>query len=180
MVLKLNNEDNVLSETAKKLDMYQKEVKFYRDISTIINVNVPKCYHIINTKTDHGVLLENLLVNKGHFDCDLNNNTSKLFMVVHDLCNMHLRFKFENSNEIIHSMKDLCKVNEITHYYNLINNRYSKFRNNIKNVINKKNIAIFDKIKENFRLIGKELSTYPLNFCHGDYKSPNIFYKENI
>ena len=28
-------------------------------------------------------------------------------------------------------------------------------------------------------MIGNELSSYPLNFCHGDYKSPNIFYKEN-
>lgn len=179
VVLKLNNDGNILSETAKKLDMYQKEITFYQNIAPIINVNVPKCYYIINTKKEQGVVLENLLVNKGHFDCNLNNNISKLFIVIKELCNMHLRFKFENSNEVIQSMKNLCKVNEITHYYELIDTRYSKFKENIKNVLTNENITIFDKIKDNFEFISNKLSSYPLNFCHGDYKSPNIFYKEN-
>ena len=68
VVLKLNNDGNVLSETAKKLNMYQKEVKFYSDISRVLNINVPKCFYIINTKENQGMLLENLLDYKGGFD----------------------------------------------------------------------------------------------------------------
>ena len=178
-VLKLNNDGNILSETAKKLNMYQKEVVFYRDISSIINVHVPKCYHIINTKKDQGMLLENLLVHKGKFDWNLNNDMVKLFAVIKALCGMHLRFKFENSNEVIASMKGLCTVNNIDHYYELVKVRYLKFRNNMQHILTDDSIVIFDKIKDNFEFIGNELSLYPLNFCHGDYKSPNIFYKEN-
>ena len=179
VVFKLNNNGNVLSETAKKLDMYQKEVKFYRDISRGLNVNVPKCFYIINTKENQGVLLENLLDYKGEFDCNLNNNTKNLFIVIKELCNMHLRFKFETSNHVIESMKGLSTVKEITHYFELVEFRYLKFRENVKYILTNDSLAIFDKIKSNFELIGNELSLYPLNFCHGDYKSPNIFYKEN-
>lgn len=179
VVLKLNNDGNVLSETAKKLDMYQKEVKFYRDISSLLNVNVPECYHIINTQTDQGMLLENLLNYKGEFDCNLNNNIKLLFIVIKELCSMHLRFKFETSNDVIESMKGLSTVKEITHYFELVKVRYSKFRENVKFILTNDSLAIFDKIKSNFEFIGDELSLYPLSFCHGDYKSPNIFYKEN-
>ncbi len=179
VVLKLNNDGNVLSETAKKLDMYQKEVKFYRDISSLLNVNVPECYHIINTQTDQGMLLENLLNYKGEFDCNLNNNIKSVFTVIKELCNMHLRFEFETSNDVIESMKGLSTVKEITHYFELVKVRYSKFRENVKFILTNDSLAIFDKIKSNFEFIGDELSLYPLSFCHGDYKSPNIFYKEN-
>ncbi len=34
-------------------------------------------------------------------------------------------------------------------------------------------------IKSNFDKIIKRLSSFPLSFCHGDAKSPNIFYRNN-
>jgi thiamine kinase-like enzyme len=34
-------------------------------------------------------------------------------------------------------------------------------------------------IYDNLDRIYDEVSEYPLNFCHGDLKSPNIFYKNN-
>jgi len=179
VVLKLNNDGNALSETAKKLDMYQKEVKFYKDISRGLNVNVPKCFHIINTQKDQGMLLENLLEYKGKFDCNLNSDIKQLFTVIKEICSMHLRFKFETANDVIESMKGLTTVKEITHYYELVRVRYSKFRENVKYIVTDNSLEIFDKIKSNFEFIGDELSLYPLSFCHGDYKSPNIFYKEN-
>ena len=179
VVLKLNNDGNILSETAKKLDMYQKEVKFYRDISSLLNINVPKCFHIINTDINQGILLENLLEYKGEFNCDLNNNIKNLFTVIKEICSMHLRFSFKTPNDVIESMKNLNTVKEITYYSKLIKTRYSKFRDNVEYILSKDSLEIFDKIKSNFEFIGNELSIYPLSFCHGDYKSPNIFYKDN-
>ena len=36
-----------------------------KDISNVLNINVPKCFHIINTQENQGMLLENLLDYKG-------------------------------------------------------------------------------------------------------------------
>ena len=67
----------------------------------------------------------------------------------------------------------------MAYYSKLIKTRYSKFRDNVEYILSKDSLEIFDKIKSNFEFIGNELSIYPLSFCHGDYKSPNIFYKDN-
>jgi HAD superfamily hydrolase (TIGR01509 family) len=177
VVLKLNNDGNILSETAKKLEMYKKEIKFYKDIAPLININVPKCYHIIDNNRFKGVLLENLFEYKGTFDSDLNNDINKCFIVIKNICDLHLKFIFNNQSDIILSMSDLKKVNQIKHYYDLVNYRYQKFKDNVKFLLSTSSLSIFNKIYENFEKIGNKLSTFPLNFCHGDYKSPNIFYK---
>lgn len=179
VILKLNNDGNVLSDTAKKLNMYEKEVKFYRDISNIINVKVPKCYFTIYSDKEKGMLLENLFTYKGKIDCNLNKDIKNLMTVIKELCNMHLRFKFENHNQVIAPMSSLKKVNQIKHYYKLIESRYLIFKQKIKYLLKPESLTIFDKIKDNLKYIGNELSSYPLNFCHGDYKSPNIFYKDD-
>ena len=57
--------------------------------------------------------------------------------------------------------------------------RNLKFRETMKFILTNDSLAIYDKIKSNFEFIGNELSLYSLNFSHGDYKSPNIFYKED-
>ena len=41
------------------------------------------------------------------------------------------------------------------------------------------NKRILTHIHNNFQQIIDESSTFPLTFCHGDLKSPNIFYKDN-
>ena len=179
VVLKLNNDNNILSDTAKKLEMYKKEIKFYRDISPLININVPKCFYIIDNEKYKGVLLENLLEYNGKFDSDLNTNINKCFTVIKNICEMHSKFRFNSESEIILSMSDLKRVNQITHYYNLVNERYQKFQENVKFLIPESTLNIFNNIFKNFKKIGSKLSEFPLNFCHGDYKSPNIFYKSD-
>ena len=38
---------------------------------------------------------------------------------------------------------------------------------------------ILNNINVNFDNILDKASSFPLSFCHGDLKSPNIFYKDN-
>ena len=77
-------------------------------------------------------------------------------------------------------MKKLKKINEIKDFKELIKNRYELFKNNIKYILDDNEKKILEKIYNNIDKIFEEASQYPLNFCHGDLKSPNIFYKNNI
>jgi len=74
-------------------------------------------------------------------------------------------------------MSKLVKPNLITYYTELIKDRFEKFigRNGI--FMTKFNREVCVKIAENFENISDIMSEFPLNFCHGDLKSPNIFYK---
>ena len=77
-------------------------------------------------------------------------------------------------------MKKLKKINENNFFKELIKNRYELFKNNIKYILDDNEKKILEKIYNNIDKIFEEASQYPLNFCHGDLKSPNIFYKNNI
>jgi len=61
----------------------------------------------------------------------------------------------------------------------LIKDRYDKFILDNNQYIDEQIKNVFDNIKNNFYKINEELSTFPLSLCHGDLKSPNIFYKNN-
>ena len=73
-------------------------------------------------------------------------------------------------NKLDSSIKKLKKLDhDKDNKFLLDNNQY----------IDKQIKDIFDNINNNFLKINEELSTYPLSLCHGDLKSPNIFYKNN-
>jgi thiamine kinase-like enzyme len=179
IILKISNFDNELSKTAIKLDMYKNESFFYENISNIININIPKNYGIINYKDKDGIILEDLRHFNGEFNLDLNNNIVLLLNVITEINKMHSRFKFNNQEDIIKSMKKLKKCNQILFYKELINKRFNIFIEKNKLFFTNKNIEILNLIYENFNNILDYNSTFPLSFVHGDFKSPNIFYKNN-
>ena len=181
VILKISNFNNELSNTAIKLNMYKNETYFYNSISPLINnINIPKFYGNFEQNNKDGIILENLYKYYGTFNINLNTNIDLLLKVVNNIFKMHNKFYFENSNDIIDSMKTLLTINKVTHYSELVNNRFDKFfqKNSILLTENNKNKLKY--IYHNFNKILNEASTFPLSFCHGDLKSPNIFYKDNL
>lgn len=180
IIFKINNYDNELSKTAVKLDMYNKEIYFYKVLSKhIYSLHIPKCYGIIENDRDKGILLEDLKRYSGSFNIDLNRNITCLLRVVNDVQKMHSAYYFKNKECVIYCMKDLLTINNINYYDELIKTRYERFYEKNKILLSTTNIKHLNLIYNNFNKILDKLSQYPLNFCHGDVKSPNIFYKDN-
>ena len=178
IVLKIENEDNELSNVARKINLYNNEVYFYEKISDIVNVILPKFYCSLVINDKKAILLENLNNYKGEFNIDLNKNIDLILSVVKSITEMHNRFYFRNKEEIIPIMKEIFNINDITYYKELVNHRFKKFLE-INNILfNDKEKNILNKIYNNYNLLIEKSGSYPLNFCHGDLKSPNIFYKE--
>ena len=180
LIFKLSNLDNELSKTALELEMYQKESYFYQELSELINLKIPKHYGNIMHQNREGIILENLNKYEGKFNIDLNKNITVLLQIIHNIFNMHSQFYFKNEKEVIRPMKLLRKVKEIKYYKKLIEKRFDKFisKNSIFMTPQIKNI--FVKIYENFEINLNKLSSFPLSFCHGDLKSPNLYYSDEI
>lgn len=179
IILKTSNNDNELSKVAKKLNMYDNEIYFYKNISNIINVNVPKYHGTFEFQRKKTIIMSDICKFNGNFNIDLNNNVTLLLKVVEDIFYMHNKFYFTDENSIIESMKSLKKVNEITYYKDLIYNRFELFINNNNKILSDNEKRILRHIFDEFENILNDASTFPLSFCHGDFKSPNIFYKNN-
>ena len=178
VILKIENEDNELSNVARKINLYNNEVTFYEKISTIVNVNVPKFYCSLNISNKKSILLQNLCVDKGLFNINLNKNIDLLLSVVKYITEMHNRFLFKNNEEIIPIMKKIYKINDIEYYKELINIRFNKFLSINNFLLSNKEKNILTQIYNNYHLLINNAGKFPLNFCHGDLKSPNIFYKQ--
>ena len=178
IVIKIENDDNELSSVARKLNLYSNEVIFYEKILNIVNVKVPKFYCSLVIDNKRAVLLENLNNNKGMFNVNLNENIDILLSVVKNITEMHNRFYYKNKEEIIPIMKDLFNINEIKYYKELVNERFEKFLKLNNFLLNDTDKYILKKIFNNYSSIIDIAGRFPLNFCHGDLKSPNIFYKE--
>jgi thiamine kinase-like enzyme len=125
------------------------------------------------------ILLEDLHKYKGSFNMNLNKNIYLLLNVVKYAHNIHKSLYFTSEEQVISVMQTLKKINEIAYYKELIHNRYEKFVNNTKYILSAPEQNIIKKIYDNIDKIHEEASTFPLSFCHGDLKSPNIFYKNN-
>lgn len=181
IVLKISNLENELSKTATKLDMYNLEVYFYKNLSHIVGnfIEVPKSYGIIYDGEKKGIIMENLRNYTGQFNINLETNIKMLLKVVNKIYIMHNIFYFNNENELIDVVKPLKTANKIYYYSELIRNRFDKFikKNNLFLTVKEKNILT--NIYNSFDKIQNELSQFPLSLCHGDLKSPNIFYKSN-
>lgn len=179
IVLKISNFDNELTDTAIKLNMYENETYFYNKISHLI-INTPKYFGSFKDNKKDAILLEDLNKYSGSFNINLNTNIYILLNVVNHIHDIHKTFYFETNDSIIPNMKCLKKINEISYFKELINARYKIFENNVKYILNNNEKNIIKKIYNNIDKIYDEASCFPLSFCHGDLKSPNIFYKNNI
>lgn len=123
--------------------------------------------------------MENLKKYEGEFNINLEKNIKMLLKVVNKIYKMHNIFYFNDEKELIDIVKPLKTANKIYYYGELIKNRFGKFISKNELFLTKEDKEIFTKIYENFDNIQNELSQYPLSLCHGDLKSPNIFYKNN-
>lgn len=180
VVLKVENEDNELSNVARKINLYSNEVYFYEKIANIADIKTPKFYCALLIGNKKSILLENLNNYKGRFNIDLNKNIDILLSVVKDATELHNRFHFQTEQDVIPRMSEIYKINQITYYNELVENRFEKFVDINRILLNTDEVTCLRNIHNNYRNLTSKAGSFPLNFCHGDLKSPNIFYKDSI
>ena len=179
LVMKIENDSNELSNVARNINLYNNEVYFYEYLSNIVNISSPKYYSSFKIDDKNIILLENLNYFDGCFDLQIEGNIDLILLITKKISELHNMFYFKKKEDIISPMKNLLKINEISYYINLINIRFDKFLEINNCLLSKDEINILTKIKNNYDKLLEKASTFPLNFCHGDLKSPNIFYQRN-
>lgn len=180
-VCKLENKnDSKLSLMANKLGLYEREYYFYENISNYINISIPKFYGLIkdNELNNIGILLQDLTKLDYTLNLDLNTASIDISLnVIHSLAKMHSKFWNKKLDKIF----PLLKKNNDPLFYpvwqNFILSNLDTFINKWQNIIGHSNINKFKIIANNFHKIQNHLSSNNLTLCHGDVKSPNIFYK---
>jgi HAD superfamily hydrolase (TIGR01509 family) len=181
-VMKLiSNNDSQLNKMAHFLDLYDREIYFYETISAFVPINVPKCYGILRDcdLKPIGFILEDLR-DKAILNKNLNSEPIELSLsVISSMAKLHASFW---NKDIQTKFKNLKKHNDITFqpsWGDFLTSRLDRFIKKWSTILSEKHISLCRHIVNNFCLIQNNLSTDPLTLCHGDIKSPNIFYKDD-
>ena len=181
-VVKLENKngETFLSKMAKTLNLYDREYYFYDYIAKYLPIKYPKCYGLIkdNNYDNVGILMENLVSEGFKLNLNLNDeNIDVSLNIINNLAKMHSCFWNKDLKKIF---KELNKNDDPLFnpsWSIFINERWSIFKKNWSHIITEKQMLKAEIIMNNFSNIQTLLSDKNLTLCHGDVKSPNIFYK---
>lgn len=171
LVTKTSERDNVLAEVAETMDMYNLEKLFYDDILPLIchDINTPLCYATFTLPSSQICIIMNDVTDKpGNFGVDLTKNIRTFIDVIDRIGHIHRKYYFKNEAQTIGIFRKLKTVSET--YPNFIRTRYEHF------IPPPEHASFFNRIRSNFDAICDRMSTYPLSLCHGDLKSPNLYY----
>jgi len=181
-IIKLeNNNETNLSKMAKKLGLYEREYYFYESISKYVNINIPKFYGLIkdDNLNNIGVLMEDL--NKDNFEINLNLNIENIDISLKIIESCALLHSYFWNKDLKNIFPNLIKNNNKMFnpiWTDYIQNNWKVFKNKWSHLLTNNQLDIGYKIVTNFSKIQEELSNTNLTLCHGDIKSPNIFYKK--
>lgn len=177
IILKIANLDNILSDTALSLGMYTNEMYFYKEIAPYLRAPiVPKCYSTFNFKDREVIVMQDITSIPGKFNVNLNRNPNALMKVIEIASTMHNTYIFDKQEDIPDQFKNLKTVKEITHYSTLVKSNFNTFIKTRAPLLSDIDSKTLTNIYNNFDTIINLSSMFPLSFCHGDLKSPNIYY----
>lgn len=178
-VLKIENfHKTPLSDMASNLELYNREYMFYEKFSSIVPLAIPMYYGKVYTHDLDciGIVLEDL--RKPNFKLNLNLNEEPIevsLSVIESIARMHA--KFWNKN-LVSKFEGLTRNNnQKFDWVVFVSTHIDQFVHKWKIQLSNENQRLAHSIAEQFVDIQDRLSTGNLTLCHGDIKSPNIFYQ---
>ena len=178
-----NKEKNNLSDMAKSLELYEREYYFYTNISTHVNVKIPKFYNLVlDEKCNNvGIVLENLIDKNYKINLNLNIESIDVTLTIVDrMSKLHCKFWNKNLQKMFPNLKGSTDSKFCPFFKEFIHERYDSFKNKWFCIFTSKQKRICGEIYADFSEIQNRFSLgNNLTFIHGDIKSPNIFYDVN-
>ena len=182
-ILKLENKNiNNLTIMANNLGLYEREYYFYENISKYVNIEIPKFYSLIkdNNLNNIGILMEELNREDYILNLNLNNeNINTSLKIIESCAKFHSKFWNKDLTNIFNNLQKNNHPMFNPVWSEFIKSRWDLFKNKWSFLLNDKLIKISENVVNNFTKIQENLSDKNLTLCHGDVKSPNIFYKKN-
>ena len=181
-VLKYENDyTSTLTKMAYKLGLFDREYYFYENISSYININIPRYVGTIKDSNfvSKGIILENINKDGFFLNLDLNKESIDVSLkVIEECAKFHGLFW---NKDLSKSFPDLKKHNNEMFnpvWGNFIRERWPLFIDKWRYLLTEKTQLKLQSLVDRFDEVQEYLSKDNLTLCHGDVKSGNIFYKK--
>ena len=181
-VAKLQSETTSnLSDMAVQLGLYKREHYFYEAIRDHIRIKAPRYFGTIRDDDMRpcGILLEYLPSPKFQLGLDLETEPFDTTLhLVREIASHHARFW---GKDLLLSFPQLTKNNDSSFspsWGEYVRERWPLFKERWGTILTPSQLEWGQFITDSFDHIQQHLSKEPLTLCHGDVKSPNIFFRQ--
>ena len=182
-VLKLESKAvSKLSQMALELGLYEREYYFYENIVKYAGIKTPYFYGLVKDQEmqNVGILMENLY--KKGFMMGMNlagAGVETSLTIIDRFARMHARFWGKDLGRAFPELKKHNDVMFRPKWKTFIDAGFEAFVDRWKYVLTEGQLERAEGIRGRFMEIQESLSTGEhLTLCHGDIKSPNIFYEK--
>jgi len=175
-----NQNDTFLTHMSNWLNLYEREYYFYETISEHVPVKTPKLIGIVKNADGKtiGILLENLQTDQYKLGLDLNNEPLEVSLsVIRSFAKMHATFWNKDIDRRFASLVKNDNPMFCPSWTDFVSSKWPLFKMKWKHVLTLEQMELGEYIVANYGEIQRALSDINLTLCHGDVKSPNIFYK---
>lgn len=169
-----------LSDMATELGLYKREQYFYEVIRDHIQIKAPRYFGTIRDNMKPcGILLEYLPPAGFRLDIDLEKEPLDVVLnVVKKIASHHARFW---DKDLTNAFPQLTKNDNLAFcpsWGDYVKTKWPLFKEKWTTIMKPNQLEMGEKIVGSFNSIQKHLSRDPLTLCHGDVKSPNIFFNQ--
>lgn len=167
-----------LTDMAVELGLYQREHYFYEAIRDHVRIKTPRFHGTIRDEGMRpcGILLEYLPSPEFRLGLDLEEESLDLTLgLVRKLAAHHARFW---GKDLTRSFPQLTKNDAFRPPWGeYVRDRWPLFKERWGRVLTARQLELGDSVIRSFDGIQRHLVRDPLTLCHGDVKSPNIFFR---
>lgn len=177
VVVKISSDDPKSTDVAKMFQLYEKEVMFYRDISPLIQMRVPKVYYSdLNTKDNTFVLvLEDLSHLKVHSQIEGASEEEGRLAIRH-LAKFHSRFWGKDQAPPLNSYYSLLQASYTTKIHIGFHNAVPKVLELFDEDLSPLAKGLIRDLGDNLAGHYFEMGQGPRTLTHGDYRLDNMFF----
>ena len=186
-IIKFQTSNEGINSFMTKIQGYEKEIKIYKILSNISELNVAKIYFSqINKEGSKYIIIMEDLIERGLFKANNDNPFDmKIFkLIIEYFAKLHSKFWGPDNQKNIEWIKE-NNFGEYMKEFTIKNfdNKKNYFIDNNKNILNEKTINMIKsiKIEDLFELINplNERNKNNTTLLHGDPQCNNLFINEN-
>ena len=180
------SETTNLARMAHRLDLYQREYYFYREVAphVVPHLQIPKFITLVENDTGEvdGIVLENLATQGMVLNLNLNTEPIEVTLkVIARMARMHSRFWGKDVAVRFPGLKTPMDPTFCPFFETFIQEKYPAFREKWGKMVPPSQTWLCDSVVTNFTHIQERLAKGGhLTVIHGDIKSPNIFYDRRL
>ena len=169
VVVKIQPEEEWSKEFNEELSAFQREIRFYREVSQDAPIKFPKFYYAVDTPPAYSLVLEDLSYYTPG-DQVAGMHQSQVIDTVTEIARLQAKY-WDNEN-----LKKLLWMPRRNNVSDNFSENWTSFKENYNHFLTEDSIKLGDKLSKNIEWKNEEIEKRPHTIVHADLREDNLLF----